>query len=103
MNKGDWSTWQGLDTPKSSLKPPSSGVTLWNPDLVLADRKPVVHFLSLDDGTLLNRVPLEGAGTVRAGLTLWKGQALVATTEGKLFTADPERRSVTPVDVRAAQ
>ena len=39
MNKGDWSTWQGLDTPKSSLKPPSSGVTLWNPDLVLADRK----------------------------------------------------------------
>jgi hypothetical protein len=39
MNKADWSTWQGIDTPKSPLKSPSSGVTLWNPELVLADRK----------------------------------------------------------------
>jgi hypothetical protein len=39
MNTRDWSTGQTLDTPKSGLRAPSSGVTLWRPDLVLADRK----------------------------------------------------------------
>ena len=38
MNKADWSTGQEIETPKRALKPPFSGITLWRPDLVLADR-----------------------------------------------------------------
>ncbi len=36
------STTRSLDTPPSRLKPPSSGVTLWRPDLVLSGRAPRV-------------------------------------------------------------
>ena len=39
MNRADGFTGQTLDTPKSGLRTPPSGVTLWRPDLVLADRK----------------------------------------------------------------
>lgn len=42
--KGAMYTWdkpagQRLDTPKASVKSPASGITLWQPELVLADRK----------------------------------------------------------------
>ena len=39
MDKADWSTWQVVEAPKSAVKPPASGVALWRPDVVLADRK----------------------------------------------------------------
>jgi outer membrane protein assembly factor BamB len=57
--------------------------------LVVATREPEVHFISLRDGTLRNRVPLEGAGTVRAPLGELDGAALVVTTRGRIYRANP--------------
>jgi hypothetical protein len=58
--------------------------------LVVADRQPTVHFIRLSDGAGLNRVPLpEDAGTARADLVESEGRALVLTTDGRLFAADP--------------
>ena len=39
MNRSDRSGGQGPDTPRAAVKAPTSGVTLWRPDLVLADRR----------------------------------------------------------------
>ncbi|MEX0784016.1 MAG: PQQ-binding-like beta-propeller repeat protein [Dehalococcoidia bacterium] len=58
--------------------------------LVLADRQPVVHFIRLSDGVGLNKVPLPvDVGTVRSDLVVREGRALVLTTDGHLFAADP--------------
>ncbi len=70
--------------------------------LVLADRAPVVHFIDASNGTAYNTVPVEGAGTIRAGLTAAGGKAYIATTEGKLFVADPVKRSVVQIGVSEA-
>ncbi len=39
MDKPDGSLWQAVEAPKSAVKPLGSGVALWRPDVVLADRK----------------------------------------------------------------
>jgi outer membrane protein assembly factor BamB len=57
--------------------------------LVLADRQPTVHFIRLSDGSQLNQVPLLDVGTVRSDLVVRDGKALVLTTDGHLFAADP--------------
>lgn len=57
--------------------------------LVLADRQPTVHFIRLSDGTQLNQVPLPDVGTVRSDLVVREGKALVLTTDGDLWAADP--------------
>ena len=57
--------------------------------LVVATREPEVHFISLRDGTARNRVPLEGTGTVRAPLGQLDGAALVVTTRGRIYRANP--------------
>jgi outer membrane protein assembly factor BamB len=62
--------------------------------LIVADRKPVIHFISAKDGTLINRVPLTDAGTVRAPLTVRGDKGLLTTTKGKLFLADPKTGKV---------
>jgi len=67
--------------------------------LVLADRGPVVHFIDAANGTGLNVVPVDGAGTVRAGLTAADGKAYIATTKGRLFVADPAKRSVVEIGI----
>jgi hypothetical protein len=38
MNTTDWTTGKGIDAPKGALRAPSSGISLWRPQLVLADR-----------------------------------------------------------------
>lgn len=80
--------------------------------LVVADRKPAVHLISLQTGQRVNVVPLEGAGTVRADVLAFASglqglqsvdhpgdgkadRALIVTTKGKLFVADPAARTVT--------
>jgi outer membrane protein assembly factor BamB len=71
--------------------------------LVVANRDPEVHFINTATGQRLNMVPLNDAGTVRASLVEYDGKALVATTKGRLFLADPERWAVTPLAVVGAQ
>jgi outer membrane protein assembly factor BamB len=72
--------------------------------LVVADRKPVVHFLNLqENGKELNKVPLTDAGTVRADVVAFQGNAYVGTTNGKYFRADPKNFSVNEVNVVGRQ
>ncbi len=71
--------------------------------LVLADRQPVVHFIRLSDGSQLNQVPIPDSGTVRSDLVAREGKALVLTTQGKLFAADPAVGRVDPIQFRGGQ
>ncbi|MFN0096303.1 MAG: PQQ-binding-like beta-propeller repeat protein [Dehalococcoidia bacterium] len=61
--------------------------------LIVASREPAVHFISIKDGSRLNVVPID-SGTVRAPLTVRDGKALLVTTKGTVFVADPVTRSV---------
>jgi outer membrane protein assembly factor BamB len=67
--------------------------------LVIATRDPEVVFINRETGEALNTVPINGAGTVRAALIEHEGTAIVATTEGKLFVANPENRQVLPITI----
>ncbi len=68
--------------------------------LVVATRKPEVHFIGVADGARRgNVVPIDGAGTVRAGIVLRDGLALIATTRGRLYLADPTKYQVTELVV----
>ena len=65
--------------------------------LVVADRSPAVSFLDRHTGALLNRVPLQSAGTVRAPVVAHGDAAYVVTTSGKLFRATPQTLQVREV------
>jgi hypothetical protein len=71
--------------------------------LVVVDRKPLVHFLDRATGANRNIVPLLDAGTVRADASLSADgkSAIIATTNGKLFRADPSATSITAIVVGA--
>jgi outer membrane protein assembly factor BamB len=71
--------------------------------LIVANRDPEVHFIDPANGQPLNVVPIDGAGTVRAGLLARENTAIVATTEGKLFVADPDRLQVVPLAITGGQ
>jgi len=71
--------------------------------LIVADRNPTVRFFDLATGKLLNSVPIDGSGTVRADLVAHDGEAYVVTTKGGLFVAHPDNRSVTQVEVGGRQ
>lgn len=68
--------------------------------LIVATRDPEVHFIDRKSGQMKNSVPLlDDSGSVRAALVVRDGKALVATTKGKLFEADPARLAVTPLTI----
>lgn len=75
--------------------------------VVAADEKTLVHFLDARTGSLRNRLPLPdtNAGKVRADVVaLPDGSgALIATTSGKLYKADPKNTTLTAVAVGTAQ
>jgi eukaryotic-like serine/threonine-protein kinase len=71
--------------------------------LVVGTRDPEVHFIDRNTGQPLNVVPIDNAGTIRASLLEHNGSAIIATTEGRLFTADPVRRAVIPITVSGQQ
>ncbi len=74
--------------------------------VVAADEKTLVHFLDARTGTLRNRLPLPdtNAGKVRADIAaLPDGTALIATTSGKLYKADPKNATLTAVPVGTAK
>lgn len=100
----------GLDiskTPPTELWPPAStqghrvkaAPVIVDDVLIVADRGPVVTFIDARSGEVLNRVPIDGAGTVRANLLAARGGAYVLTTKGRLFFANPQNRSVVEVTV----
>ena len=67
--------------------------------LVVADRSPAVSFLDLETGELLNRVPLQSGGTVRAPVVAHGDAAYIVTTKGKLFRATPKTLQVREVAI----
>lgn len=76
-----------------------SGPAIVDDALVVADREPIVYMLRLEDGQLINQVPILDAGTIRADLTPLDTTALIITTKGRLFVADPERRMVPGIEL----
>lgn len=90
----DITTGKTLWTSSSPTNKVRSGPLVIGDVLVVVDRDPVVHFLDLKNGSALNTVPLVDAGTVRADVTPGDATALIVTTKGKLFRADPKTRSV---------
>ena len=80
-----------------------SGPAVVGDVVVVADRKPVVTFINVADGTVLNRVPVENAGTVRADLTVKDGNVFFATTDGDLFRAEPQARRVVPIQLNGVK
>lgn len=63
--------------------------------VVVADREPIVHFISLNDGSFLNSVPKPDVGTIRANPVQLDGAVYFITTSGHLLKADPQLRAVT--------
>jgi outer membrane protein assembly factor BamB len=81
-------------TPYDGGSKVKAGPVIIDDVLVLADRQPVVHFIRVSDGTQLNQVRLSDiaggdVGTARSDLVVRDGKALVVTTDGDLFAADP--------------
>jgi outer membrane protein assembly factor BamB len=71
--------------------------------LIVADRNPTVRFIDLKTGKVLNSVPIDGSGTIRADVVAHDGEGYVVTTKGGLFEAHPDNRSVTQVQVGGRQ
>lgn len=86
--------WKPVSLQGESVK---AGGAIVDDVLVVADRKPVVTFINTADGTVLNRVPIPDAGTVRADVAAHEGNVYIATTSGKLFRAEPGARRVVEV------
>ncbi len=74
-----------------------SGPVVIGDVVIVADREPEVWFFNAKDGSVLNKVPVPDAGTIRANLVEHEGAAYFATTNGKLFRADPTARSVVEI------
>ncbi len=72
--------------------------------LIVADRKPTVHFIDIGpdanpEQRQLNEVTLTTGGTIRADVAVHDGFAYLSTTNGKLLRADPKAKSVFEVIV----
>jgi outer membrane protein assembly factor BamB len=94
----DITKWQEKFPPVDVGAPVKSTPVVIGDVLVVASRDPEVLFLDRNSGEILNRVPIQG-GTVRADLTVMDGKALIATTNGQLYVADPSARRVVQVTV----
>lgn len=76
-----------------------AGAAVVDDVLVVADRKPVVTFIKASTGEVLNRVPIDGAGTIRANVTVEGDSVYIVTTKGRLFRANPKNYSVVEIEV----
>lgn len=97
------------DTPKQLWKYSTggarvkSGPQIVDDVVVVADRKPEVHFLNAKDGSLFNKVPVANAGTFRADLVQKDGFVYIVSTNGHLLRADPKSRAVIDLNVGGRQ
>lgn len=77
-----------------------SGPVVIDDVLVVADRSPAVWFFNAEDGRQLGlTVPIPDAGTIRANLVEHEGNAYFATTNGKLFRAEPQNQRVVEINL----
>lgn len=94
ITSGATPTWEPATVNGERIK---AGAAIVGDVLVIADRKPVVTFIDATNGQVLNRVPIEDAGTVRSNVHAADGFAYVLTTKGRLFRANPENYSVVEI------
>jgi outer membrane protein assembly factor BamB len=73
--------------------------------VVVADRKPLVHFIDARTGAAKEIKPLLDAGTVRADVipSADGATAIISSTNGKLYRADPKALTVNPIPVGSGQ
>jgi outer membrane protein assembly factor BamB len=95
-NEGATPTWEPASLDGERVK---AGAAIIGDVLVVADRKPVVTFINAATGEVLNRVPIEDAGTVRSNVHASGGFAYVLTTKGHLFRANPQNYSVAEIEL----
>ena len=89
--------WEPTELGDDRIK---AGAAVINGVVVIADRNPVVTFLDAGSGQVLNSVPIDGAGTVRADvIDGGDGFAYILTTRGNLFRANPANRSVVEIQI----
>jgi len=93
---GAKAAWEPVGVEGERVK---AGAAVIGDVLVVADRKPVVTFIKASTGEVLNRVPVEDAGTIRANITVEGGIAYLVTTKGRLFRANPQNYSVVEVEL----
>ncbi len=89
-------TWPPVTLDGERVK---AGAAIIDDVLVIADRKPVVTFINATTGEVLNRVPIQDAGTVRSNVHVGDGFAYVLTTKGRLFRANPQNYSVAEIEL----
>jgi len=106
MDRGEWSSWPAGEAPRSAVRPASSGVTLWRPDVVLADRKqrivPPRRLITPGEPAFRPeavRAQVDAAKALLRSFThaheLLDAEATRAETRGAAATSDRERVSAT--------
>jgi outer membrane protein assembly factor BamB len=89
--------WEPTELGDDRIK---AGAAVIDGVVIIADRNPVVTFIDANTGQVLNSVPLDGAGTVRADvIDGGDGFAYILTTRGNLFRANPANRSVVEIQI----
>lgn len=88
--------WTPAELSEDRIK---AGIAIVDGVLVIADRNPVVTFVDASNGQVLNTVPIQGSGTVRAGVVTGDGVAYILTTRGNLYRANPANRSVVEIQL----
>ena len=95
-SQGATQAWDPASVDGERIK---AGAAVVDDVLVVADRKPVVTFIKASTGEVLNRVPIDGAGTIRANVTVEGDSVYIVTTKGRLFRANPKNYSVVEIEV----
>ena len=89
--------WTPAELGETTVK---AGAIVIDGVLIIADRRPVVTFVDAATGQVLNRVPIDGAGTIRADVVpSGDGTAYILTTRGNLYRANPANRSVVEIQL----
>ena len=90
ITSGPSQLWEPASVEGERVK---AGAAVIGDVLVIADRSPTVTFINATTGEVLNRVPIDDAGTVRSNVHAGDGFAYVLTTKGRLYRANPQNYS----------
>ncbi|MCL4240459.1 MAG: PQQ-binding-like beta-propeller repeat protein [Dehalococcoidia bacterium] len=96
ITSGPSQLWEPASVEGERVK---AGAAVIGDVLVIADRSPTVTFINATTGEVLNRVPIDDAGTVRSNVHAGDGFAYVLTTKGRLYRANPQNYSVAEISL----
>ena len=96
ITSGPSQLWEPASVEGERVK---AGAAVIGDVLVIADRSPTVTFINATTGEVLNRVPIDDAGTVRSNVHAGDRFAYVLTTKGRLYRANPQNYSVAEISL----